>query len=200
MLQNHYKILGVNTNASAAEIKSSFRKLALEWHPDKNSSKSATEKFIEINTAYEILVDSYKRLEYDKLCSDYLNSTQLENAEFNNSIFNEYQKWTNDIQQKSSERAKMAYSDFLKEVGFKIKRSFNFSFTLIGIGIIAYLGIYGSFVFIKSIIISIIRSVRTDAPFHVPFIAWFLGAICCLFSFIIILALIKLIRNSFEEN
>jgi len=61
-----YDILGVKKTATAAEIKSAYRKLALQWHPDKNKSKEAEEKFKEINEAYEILSDTDKRGKYDQ--------------------------------------------------------------------------------------------------------------------------------------
>lgn len=61
-----YDILGVSKSATEAEIKSAYRKLALKWHPDKNKSADATEKFKEVNEAYEILSDKNKRQKYDQ--------------------------------------------------------------------------------------------------------------------------------------
>lgn len=63
-----YKILGINRNASADEIKRAYRKLALKWHPDKNPSnkEQAEKKFKEITAAYEILSDSNKKAIYDR--------------------------------------------------------------------------------------------------------------------------------------
>jgi curved DNA-binding protein CbpA len=54
--KDYYKILGVERNATEAEIKSAFRKLALQYHPDRNQGNlQAEEKFKEINEAYEVL-------------------------------------------------------------------------------------------------------------------------------------------------
>ncbi|MDP3955411.1 MAG: DnaJ domain-containing protein [bacterium] len=53
--RDFYDVLGVSKNASASELKSAYRKQALEWHPDRNKSPEATQKFKEINEADEIL-------------------------------------------------------------------------------------------------------------------------------------------------
>ena len=66
-MKDFYEVLGVSKNATDAEIKSAYRKLALKWHPDKNKSTEATEKFKEINKAFEVLSDTKKRETYDQL-------------------------------------------------------------------------------------------------------------------------------------
>ena len=60
-----YEILGVDKNASESEIKKAYRTLSLEFHPDRNSSIEATQKFQEISEAYETLSDPQKKEEYD---------------------------------------------------------------------------------------------------------------------------------------
>ena len=55
--QDFYKLLGVSRNADNREIRKAFKKLALKYHPDKNSEDDAHEKFLKINRAYEILKD-----------------------------------------------------------------------------------------------------------------------------------------------
>jgi len=66
--RDYYDVLGVAKGASAADIKSAYRKLALKWHPDKNQDKKAEAetKFKEINEAYQILSDEKKRQTYDQ--------------------------------------------------------------------------------------------------------------------------------------
>jgi len=64
--RDYYDILGTSKDASAAEVKSAYKKMALRWHPDKNKSKEAEEKFKEVNEAYEILADKEKRAAYDR--------------------------------------------------------------------------------------------------------------------------------------
>lgn len=65
-MRDFYEVLGVSKNATLQEIKSAYRKLALRWHPDKNKSSGAEEKFKEINKAYEALSDPKKREMYDQ--------------------------------------------------------------------------------------------------------------------------------------
>jgi len=66
MADDYYKILGVSKSASEQEIKSAYRKLALKYHPDRNKTKEAEEKFKEVTKAYEVLSDSQKRSTYDQ--------------------------------------------------------------------------------------------------------------------------------------
>ncbi len=66
MAEDFYNLLGVPRNATAAEIKAAFRKLALKYHPDRNpGNKEAEDKFRKASTAYEVLSDSKKRQVYD---------------------------------------------------------------------------------------------------------------------------------------
>jgi curved DNA-binding protein len=70
--KDYYKILGVNRNASAEEIKQAYRKLAMKYHPDRNpGNKEAEDKFKDINEANEVLSDSKKRTRYDQLGESY---------------------------------------------------------------------------------------------------------------------------------
>lgn len=63
--RDYYDVLGVSRNASKEEIKNAYRNLALKYHPDRNKSPDAEEKFKEISEAYAVLSDDEKRRQYD---------------------------------------------------------------------------------------------------------------------------------------
>jgi molecular chaperone DnaJ len=64
---DYYEVLGIQRDADEAAIKKAYHKLAMKWHPDRNKSPEAEEKFKEIATAYAILKDPKKRARYDSL-------------------------------------------------------------------------------------------------------------------------------------
>lgn len=66
MGKDYYKTLGISKGSTEEDIKKAYRKQALKWHPDKNKSAAAEEKFKEIAEAYEVLSDPKKREIYDQ--------------------------------------------------------------------------------------------------------------------------------------
>jgi molecular chaperone DnaJ len=65
--KDYYELLGVGRNANEEEIKRAYRKLALQYHPDRNpGDKQAEEKFKEVSEAYSVLSDAQKRAQYDQ--------------------------------------------------------------------------------------------------------------------------------------
>lgn len=156
MFPNYYQRLGISRNASKEEIKKAFRKLALEFHPDKNKRPDAHEKFIAINEAYMILYDDEARqkydMEYDLHFSqkfdigtkqawsgkeEFEQESHKEN--FEDADLND---WSSKARQQGAEYAKMAFDDFSKLViGFVRETGFQLGNTiLVFFGIVLTMG------------------------------------------------------------
>ncbi|KFK40859.1 hypothetical protein AALP_AA2G050800 [Arabis alpina] len=79
---DYYNVLNVNPSASEDDLKKSYRRLAMKWHPDKNptSNKEAEAKFKQISEAYDVLSDPHRRQIYDQYGEDGLKSSDLPTA------------------------------------------------------------------------------------------------------------------------
>lgn len=154
MIPNHYKTLEIEPTATKEEIKKAYRRLALKYHPDKNKSPDAHEKFIAINEAYLLLYDNEARAKYDREYQYYFGQKakaestgsqqqrheekKQEEAKFSNQKQREPQfededlnQWTRNARQQAESFAKMAFDDFsnlilgiVKETGFQLGNAF----------------------------------------------------------------------------
>lgn len=70
MIKDYYKTLELVFPSTQNEIKKSFRKLAIFWHPDRNGNPNSLKKMQEINEAYQILSDQTRKTSYDKIYRD----------------------------------------------------------------------------------------------------------------------------------
>jgi len=112
--KDYYKILKVSKNANEDEIKKSYRKLAKQWHPDKNpNNKKAEDKFKEISEAYDVLSDSLKRKKFD----DFINVSSRTNTNYS------YRK----AKDFSQEEYETEFSDFFKQF-FKKRSNKKYSY------------------------------------------------------------------------
>ena len=110
--RDYYQTLGVNKSASQDEIKSAYRKLAMQYHPDRNQGDaSAEEKFKDINEAYQVLSDADARAKYDQLGSSYNNWQQRGGqGDFN------WGNWTQQGGTQYSTADMGAFSDFFTRI------------------------------------------------------------------------------------
>lgn len=108
-MKNYYTILEINKDSDIEQIKKAYRNLALKYHPDKNKDFNASQKFIEITEAYEILKDPIKRSEYDKKLI------------YDEHIVPEFNNWKKNAQEKASRDAKMEYELFSEKLIRELK-------------------------------------------------------------------------------
>lgn len=124
MAKEYYQILGIPRDASEDEIKKAYRKLAMQYHPDRNPGKEkwANDKFKEINQAFSVLGDPQKRGRYDQFgTADGINTGDVFSSPFTRGTFEDLMK---DF---SGARLRFdflddIFGDFLRGKGFSFKR------------------------------------------------------------------------------
>ncbi|MCW9705791.1 J domain-containing protein [Fodinibius salsisoli] len=141
-MENYYEILGIKRDANIEGIKKAYRKLALKYHPDKNPDKSATEKFIEITEAYEVLSDESNRKIYTELFDKYYPvNKENQYSEYGNIESNEtFRHWKNVGQEKAKQYSEMSFQDFANKALGEIKFHGDH---IAKIGCISYIFLFG---------------------------------------------------------
>jgi len=114
-MTDYYAILNIEHNATKNEIKAAFKKEALEWHPDRNSSPDATARMQLINEAYLILKDDEARLKYDQQYQIFKQAARQEQPEWetysiNDDILND---WIKKAKQQAKEMLMMSVEDLV---------------------------------------------------------------------------------------
>jgi molecular chaperone DnaJ len=91
--RDYYDVLGVGRNASEQEIKSAYRRMALQYHPDRNpdNKEESEEKFKEVTKAYSVLADPQKRAAYDRFGYAAVTGTGAYTPDFSSAIFSDFE-------------------------------------------------------------------------------------------------------------
>lgn len=109
-MNDYYQVLGITQSANQGEIQAAFRKLALQFHPDKNPLPEAHERFVEIVEAYEILKDTERKMQYDNWSEAKTAMYDNEYREYHDKdIFNE---WSRGAYERANSYAKMSFEEF----------------------------------------------------------------------------------------
>ncbi|NDK56921.1 J domain-containing protein [Pontibacter fetidus] len=116
-MKNYYRILNISRSESPEGVKKAYRQAVLFWHPDKNSSANAHEKFIEVNEAYNILIDLEKRRVYDELFDSYNRPTAIQQSPQTQqeSKYKTYESWVKEERLKAEKLAKVSIDNLLTE-------------------------------------------------------------------------------------
>lgn len=122
-MKNYYDILNIKRTATEKEIKGAYRQAVLFWHPDKNNSPNAHDKFIEINEAYNILIDVEKRKTYDYLYDLSQSSTEIitKNEDYKTKS-KSYEEWISEARIKAEKLSTLSIDDVLTDAFHFIDR------------------------------------------------------------------------------
>ncbi|MDR2338079.1 MAG: DnaJ domain-containing protein [Deltaproteobacteria bacterium] len=128
--QDYYKILGISNTATTEEIRSAFRKLAKQYHPDINKTKNAEERFKLINEAYEVLSNPDRRSRYDQFGSNFGAGQNIKDVDLDKfaKMFETGRANPFSSKDRQSKRTSGGFSDFFDILfgGGAERKNFNF--------------------------------------------------------------------------
>ena len=138
MIKDYYKILEVLPSSTMEEIKRSYRRFALKYHPDVSKNAAAHDRFIEIHEAYEILSSFNKREIYDKFYNSYFNAKkQLPEIKINDS----FKYWQNQARDTGEKYSKMPTNEFKNTVLDLLVTVYDTSKKTVKFGCFMYFGL-----------------------------------------------------------
>ncbi len=117
-MKDYYIILQLDFRSDILAVKKAYRRLALKYHPDKNNEPNASQKFIEITEAYEVLRDPEKKKEYDRIyqiCFGSKGKSPFELDDKDENIHRQ-KKWENFGKEKAKEYSSIPYEEFAKRL------------------------------------------------------------------------------------
>lgn len=143
-MKDYYEILEIEFGADITTVKKAYRRLALKYHPDRNKAPDASQQFIEITEAYEVLNNDIKKSQYDKLYLSYFR-TQSQKTDFKEDLkTDKTQEWTNYGKKKAEEYASMKYDDFADRIIDELRLGISYTPNIIFI-LICVAGVVSSF-------------------------------------------------------
>lgn len=120
---DYYKVLNISENATLEEIKKAFRKLAKEFHPDKNKSKDTSAKFREVFEAYEILKDKITRDIFDERRRKFYTTKRTEFNSEKNTKSETYENVKKEAYKRAEYFSRMTFDAFLQSSIFILKKA-----------------------------------------------------------------------------
>jgi DnaJ-domain-containing protein 1 len=191
---NYYSILYISENATELEIKKAYRKLALEWHPDKNKDIKAKEKFIEINEAYTILINEEKRANYNYLLNinrnkDKKSITFNETAKEKEDIF---KNWQRQAHKEAEIKSNTTFQEFYNSLEKVAEQASNGCGVVMAFALFIAFGLYP--------FITILYSLITDFGRIYKYGNFVLLCIFCFITFLITLLFIYFIYRIATKN
>ena len=112
-MATYYQILGLEENATSADIKKAYRSLAKKYHPDLNSASDAQEKFIEVEVAYSCLSKDDSRSAYDRLLK--FERSNISNPKVQRKYQNDVHMRTRRGRDEAAFRSRMSYSQYQRD-------------------------------------------------------------------------------------